>query len=1172
VLPCATAHAGGDNTESAKSVETAAAQKAEAALDEVRRIIREEEPRKPSTRLSTIGDTLPSVCAHRKIEPRKLTQLLSGDLDWIVMKALEKDRTRRYETANGFARDIQRYLADEVVEARSPSAGYRLRKAIRRNKVALTAGVLVGFALLGGTVVSMWQATLARDARQLAEVRLEAEEAAHEDAEEARKAESHQRQQAEANLRKAQEAVEKYYTTVSESKLLNVPGMLPLRKELLRSALEYYQGFKLALTDHPAALADLAVAELRVVQIMYWNGDQGDRWLPHLQTGIEILEQLVREGRDTPDVQRRVAGFLQSNPEPQYWEGGRNIDRRRTHDILLRAVKLWEKFAHDNPEVSGFQSDLASLNVFIAIDRAKVNQTNEAVVHAERARALWEELVHKHPEQPRYRLELARLYDEMAMLSSADTAKRLADKARELFEQLAAEFPGVPLYRTLLGSCYMKAGEAAESPDAAEQAYARAVDQFEKVAAEFPTVVSCQQDLAVACLKLADAMTISGNNAEAIKRYRQSITLFDALIAESPNFARVSTHLATSLYKLSRLLKTTGQDHEADETYQKARTTLPQDANSLNNFVWRVAAKPIEQEMDAAWAVEVAQKAVELAPTAGSYWNTLGVARYRAGDWKSAIAALEKSMDLRNGGDSSDWFFLAMVHWQRGEKTLARTWYETAWLWAAVHQPQSVDLARFRTEAATLMGLRDAETPVKVEDSELVEALDAAVRQIRWDRELASLSRAIEQHPGSPNAWSARANWLLNHGRFAEAEIDYSRLLELHVEDHWPWYLRGCLLAYLGREDQYRNHCPAMLAKFGDSKDFDVLERTSKSALLLPLGGGADIEPLTFRVDRAVKIAPESTWSMLLAGLTDFRAGRYPQAIGWLDKCIAAPADGYPARVIAANAYAAIARHQLGRVEVARAGLERATRQANNELPPLGSGDLNRGGAENWLIAQIALREAEATILGRSLPAPPQTTGPSVPARPPRPTAPTPFSDQMAKVPGMIQAEQFDKGGEGIAYHDTTHQNFGVGDRYRMESVDIDECSDAGKGFNIGGIVAGEWLAYSVDVREAATYDLDLRLCSPSGGRLHVKFGDHNATVPVEIPETGWGNWATITVKDVPLDAGSQLMRVVFDAGGSNGYVCNFNWIEVRRSTAAVPSFNTTNEIQPKNASSVKPD
>src|SRR6266576_6309587 len=123
------------------------------------RTIREKEPDRPSTRLSTLGgEELTTTAKRRGLEPPKLVNLIRGDLDWIVMKCLEKDRARRYETANGLASDIQRHLNNEPVVARPPSTLYRIEKLARRNQLAFTLAALVALALVLGIVASTWQA------------------------------------------------------------------------------------------------------------------------------------------------------------------------------------------------------------------------------------------------------------------------------------------------------------------------------------------------------------------------------------------------------------------------------------------------------------------------------------------------------------------------------------------------------------------------------------------------------------------------------------------------------------------------------------------------------------------------------------------------------------------------------------------------------------------------------------------------------------------------------------------------------------------------------------------------------------------------------------------------------------------------------------------------------
>ena len=171
------------------------------AFEEMLRILREEEPPKPSTRLST-SESLASIAANRHVEPKKLNTLVRGELDWIVMKSLEKDRARRYQTANGFANDIKRYLNDEQVQACPPSAGYRFRKFARRNKTVIATTSVVAAALVMGVIGTTWQAVRATSEHRTAEL------ARREEADQRAKAEQ-QRDRAVKAEQRAEEQAEK---------------------------------------------------------------------------------------------------------------------------------------------------------------------------------------------------------------------------------------------------------------------------------------------------------------------------------------------------------------------------------------------------------------------------------------------------------------------------------------------------------------------------------------------------------------------------------------------------------------------------------------------------------------------------------------------------------------------------------------------------------------------------------------------------------------------------------------------------------------------------------------------------------------------------------------------------------------------------------------------------
>jgi tetratricopeptide (TPR) repeat protein len=172
---------------------------------------------------------------------------------------------------------------------------------------------------------------------------------------------------------------------------------------------------------------------------------------------------------------------------------------------------------------------------------------------------------------------------------------------------------------------------------------------------------------------------------------------------------RLPRHAVEDHVNLGHALWHKGRQHEAIAECQKAIREAPNLAMAHNNLAWFLASSPDPKLHDPAQAVEAARKAAELAPEDGNNQSTLGAALYRAGDWKASISALEKSMELSNGGGAFDWFFVAMAHWRLGHKDEARAWYEKAAAWDArnLALPEKEELLGFRAEAAALRRVVD---------------------------------------------------------------------------------------------------------------------------------------------------------------------------------------------------------------------------------------------------------------------------------------------------------------------------------------------------------------------------------------------------------------------------------------------------------------------------------
>jgi tetratricopeptide (TPR) repeat protein len=148
-----------------------------------------------------------------------------------------------------------------------------------------------------------------------------------------------------------------------------------------------------------------------------------------------------------------------------------------------------------------------------------------------------------------------------------------------------------------------------------------------------------------------------------------------------------------------------GQTEDATDYCRKALDLNATSADALNSLAWKFATSADHTHRDPALAVMLAERAVQLSPENGTILNTLGVAHYRAGDFQQAVADLEKSVQLRHGGDPLDFFFLAMTHWQLGDHIQARQWYDEGVAWMSEHNSKDEQQGSFRTEAAQLLGI-----------------------------------------------------------------------------------------------------------------------------------------------------------------------------------------------------------------------------------------------------------------------------------------------------------------------------------------------------------------------------------------------------------------------------------------------------------------------------------
>jgi serine/threonine protein kinase/tetratricopeptide (TPR) repeat protein len=368
----------------------------ETGFVEALRIIREEEPPTLSNRLSTT-DELASIAANRGTEPAKLTRLVRGELDWIVMKALEKDRNRRYETASAFAADLQRYLQDEPVQAGPPSAIYRFRKFVRRNRRAVMVAILIFVLLVGGSIGTTlgWLRAVEAESHATGQQKL-AEE---------------REQQADAARGRMREAMNMITGAVMEQFLGRQVELGEQEKAFLRRVERFYEEFAHSQGESAQARRDRAGGYQRVAGIRHRLGELAEAETA-LRAALAIRQQLAADFPTAPAHQMELAQSHASLGMVLYAAGR----LREAEQAYGDAQRIFQQLAADSPGVSEYRYDLALVHNSTGNLFETMKRSHEAKAAYDQAQTVLRNLASGFPTMPRYRQHLALVQNNLGSL------------------------------------------------------------------------------------------------------------------------------------------------------------------------------------------------------------------------------------------------------------------------------------------------------------------------------------------------------------------------------------------------------------------------------------------------------------------------------------------------------------------------------------------------------------------------------------------------------------------------------------------------------------------------------------------------------------------------------------------------------------------------------------
>jgi serine/threonine protein kinase/tetratricopeptide (TPR) repeat protein len=519
-----------------------------ADMGEVHRKVCETDPVRPSTVVTQAarleGQVSPEVLSRRRgTTPARLRWRLAGDLDAIVLKALEKDPRDRYASVEQLTADLDRHLQGRPVRAQPQTALYRASKFVRRNKAALGTGTAVALALLAATATAVRQAHIA----------------------------SRERQAAEKNFSLARQAVDRYFVKVSQTKLLEVPRLQPLRRDLLDTARLFYEELVKERRQDVTLRRELADTLARLSEITAALGSRQDA-VAHLERAVALLQdERRRDPRAVLEPLARALGDLGALHQGL-------ADHTRAAAGYNASVELWQTLASAQPQETEWRRQVALGKRGLASILMAQGQLEAAANAYGDAFRLHEQVAAQRPQDPTLRDDLAQAHRTLAATlrrtGRLDTAETHLRAALDIWEAMDRTQPAASFLRPTiydeLGEVFRLQGRPAD----AEQVWTKALLTFRDMAEEYPDFVEVQTSLMSIENNLGRMYYYGGRLGAAEAIYRQAIPRAERVAALQPGDPYRRFNVAAAHINSAKVARDQRRFGEAEAGFRSALAAL----------------------------------------------------------------------------------------------------------------------------------------------------------------------------------------------------------------------------------------------------------------------------------------------------------------------------------------------------------------------------------------------------------------------------------------------------------------------------------------------------------------------------------------------------------------------------------------------------------------------